>query len=247
MIKFSKENAKTKKLRKVTRLSQYLAKGRKIYSLDLISGHSCPGAKKCLSKVVIIGDKRRIQDGRHCEFRCFAASQEVLYPALYDLRMHNFNVLRKLKSVKQCVKMIESCMPRNLGIMRYHSGGGFFNRYYFGAAVEVAKNHPDKLFYAYMKNLPVLERYKMEDPSNGVFSHNFMLTASRGGKYDHLIEPLNMREAAVVNYEHEATMEIDQDDSHAATMGGSFNLLIHGTQPKGSKGSAAVAYQRKNK
>ena len=85
----------------------------------------------------------------------------------------------------------------------------------------------------------------MLDPSNGVLLPNFMITASRGGKYDHLIEPLNMREAVVVNYDSEATMDIDHDDSHAATMGGSFNLLIHNTQPAGSIAAAAVAQQRK--
>ena len=247
MIKFSKENAKTKKLRKVAELAGYLAGKRKIYSLDLISGHSCPGAHKCLSKVVILDGKRRIQDGKDCEFRCFAASQEVLFPALYDLRMHNFNTLRKLRSVKQCVTMIESSMPANLGIMRYHAGGGFFNRYYFQAAIQVAKNHPDRLFYAYVKNLPLLEGVDWVDSASGVLLPNFLITASRGGRYDRLIEPLNMREAVVIKRVADATMEIDDNDSHAATPGGSFNLLIHGTQPRGTDAAKAVAEQRKKR
>ncbi len=245
MLKFSNENTKTKKLRKVPQLGGYLTKRRKIYSLDLLSGWSCPGAQDCLSKVVVLDGKRRIQDGPQCQFRCFSASQEVLFPALYDLRKHNFDVLRGCRGVSQCVEMIEQSMPANLGILRYHVGGGFFKQAYFDAAVEVARNHPERLFYAYMKNLKVLQGHTFKDPSQGVFMDNFLITASRGGKYDRLIEPLRMREAVVILNEGDATMEIDHDDSHAATVGGSFNLLIHGTQPAGSDAAAAVAAQRK--
>jgi len=245
MLKFSKENTKTKKLRKIAELSQYLQSKRKIYSLDLISGWSCPGAKDCLSKVVELDGKRRIQDGPCTQFRCFSASQEVLFPLLYDLRKHNFDTLRKRRTLKTMVKEIESSMPTNLGILRYHVGGGFFNQRYFDAAVEVARNHSDRLFYAYMKNLPVLVSHGMVDPPNGLLLPNFLVTASRGGKYDHMIDTLRMREAVVVLERGHATMDIDEDDSHAATMGGSFNLLIHGTQPAGSDAAAAVAAQRK--
>jgi hypothetical protein len=245
MLKFSDENSKTKKLRKVRGLQNYLRNRRKIYSMDLLSGWSCPGARDCMSRVIIENGKRRIKDGKHTQFRCFSASQEVVYPALYDNRKHNFDSLRACKSVKQMVELLESSMPPNLGILRWHVGGGFFNRRYFQAASAVARNHPDKLFYAYLKNLPVLEQEVLADPSQGVYLDNFLLTASRGGKYDHLIEPLNLREAVVVNYECDATMEIDNDDSHAATVGGSFNLLIHGTQPAGTPASLAVTAQRK--
>ena len=245
MLKFSNENSKTKKLRKIGELQRFLRNRRKIYSLDLLSGWSCPGARDCMAKVVIENGKRRIRDGKHTQFRCFSASQEVLFPKLYDLRKHNLDSLRKCKSVKSMTKLVEESLPTNLGILRWHVGGGFFNRTYFKTAIEVAKNHPDKLFYAYMKNLRVLDGIKMEDPSMGVLLPNFLITASRGGKYDSLIEALNMREAVVILEEGDATMDIDQDDSHAATIGGSFNLLIHGTQPAGSDAAAAVAAQRK--
>jgi len=54
-----------------------------------------------------------------------------------------------------------------------------------------------------------------------------------------------LREVVVVNYDYEATMDIDDNDSHAATMGGSFNLLVHGSQPAGSDAAKAVAAQRR--
>ena len=35
-------------------------------------------------------------------------------------------------------------------------------------------------------------------------------------------------------------LEIDHDETHAIGPGPSFALLIHGTQPKGSKAAAAI-------
>ena len=49
MLKFSIANAKIEALKKVEELQPYLADKRKVYSLDLLSGYSCPFAEKCLS------------------------------------------------------------------------------------------------------------------------------------------------------------------------------------------------------
>jgi hypothetical protein len=92
------------------------------------------------------------------------------------------------------------------------------------------------LFYAYTKSLPFL--VGMTLPSN------FIVTVSRGGKHDHLIEGLGIRESVVVYSEKEAEekgLPIDHDDTHAATHGGSFALLIHGTQPAGSDAGKALS------
>ena len=44
MLKFSKANAKTQALKNDSELADYLTDNRKIYSLDLLSGYSCPYA-----------------------------------------------------------------------------------------------------------------------------------------------------------------------------------------------------------
>ena len=75
-----------------------------------------------------------------------------------------------------------------------------------------------------------------------------MLTASRGGKYDDMIDLHGWKEALVVYSEQEAIdkgLEIDHDDTHAAFGKDNFALLIHGTQPKGSAASAALSKLRK--
>lgn len=97
MLKFSKANAKTQALKNDSELADYLTGNRKIYSLDLLSGWSCPHAKDCLSKAVLQDNgKRKIKDGKHTKFRCFSASQEVQYTNVYNSRKHNFDLLRKI-------------------------------------------------------------------------------------------------------------------------------------------------------
>ena len=88
------QTLKLKHSRTTTELSEYLTDKRKVYSLDLLSGYSCPFAESCLSKAVVQPNgKRKIQDGHKTQFRCFSASQEVQYTNVYNLRKHNFDLL----------------------------------------------------------------------------------------------------------------------------------------------------------
>jgi hypothetical protein len=247
MISFSKANAKLEALYDVPELQSWLQDKRKVYSLDLLSGWSCPQAKDCLSKVVQIGDKRTIKDGKDCQFRCFSASQEVVFPSTYNKRKANFDAMRSLKGVYAKAHAIADAMPKNLGICRIHVAGDFFNQDYFRAWHLVAEWHPDRLFYAYTKSLSwwLEDRHDLPD--------NLVLTASRGGRQDHLIDQHNLRESKVVFSEAEADAlgyEIDHTDEHAAIpaiRNESFALLIHGVQPKGSEASQAVKELKKSK
>ena len=241
MLKFSKANAKTQALANDAELAEYLQGNRKIYSLDLLSGWSCPHAKDCLSKAIVQDNgKRKIKDGRHTKFRCFSASQEVQYTNVYNLRKHNFDMLRKL-SCGEMVDMINQSLPTNAGIVRIHVAGDFFSQQYMEAWYTVALLNPSILFYAYTKSL----RFWLAINEFPIL-HNFVLTASYGGRHDHIIEQFNLRSAKVVFSEAEAAelgLEIDHDDSHAAKpslRNNSFALLIHGTQPAGSEASTAL-------
>jgi hypothetical protein len=246
-MKFSEANAKIETLSQVPELQQYLANKRKVYSFDLISGYSCPFAEKCLSRAATDENgKRSIKDGPKTEFRCFSASQEVQYTNLYDLRKGNFDALRAIKrDVLAMVNGISYVMPANAGIIRIHVGGDFFNENYMLAWFEVARRNPSVLFYAYTKSLPYVVNHLHSIPEN------FSITASRGGRFDHLIDQYKLREAVVVYSEQQAAelgLEIDHDDSHAAVKSNkNFALLIHGTQPKGSDAGVALQQLRKNK
>jgi len=239
MLKYSLANAKTHALAAIPELQAYLADKRKIYSLDLLSGYSCPSAKACLSKVVEVDGKRRIKDGPDNEFRCFSASQEAQYTNVYNSRKHNFDMLRG-NDDRAMTKMLIDSMPKNLGICRIHVAGDFFNRNYMEAWAMVARANEDRLFYAYTKSL----KYWLDMVDD--IPYNMVMTASYGGRDDHLIATKGLRSATVVFSEAEADRlgaEIDHDDSHAARPSlrdQSFALLIHGTQPAGTEAATAL-------
>lgn len=239
MLKFSPANAKIKALSKIDAIATFLSNKRKVFSLDLLSGWSCPYASDCLSKVIVTLGKKTIKDGPNTKFRCFSASQEVVFPGVYNLRKHNFDLLKASENPAQ---LIADSMPTNLGVCRIHVGGDMFNEKYFLAWADIARQFPDKLFYAYTKSLPFWVKNKKE------FSKikNFVLTASYGGRYDKLIKEEKLRSAIVVFSENEAKklrLEIDHTDEHAAnpaTKNWNFALLIHGAQPAGSEASQAI-------
>lgn len=241
MLKFSPANAKIRHLSKIPAIAQYLTNKRKVYSLDLLSGYSCPFAEKCLSKAVIdpITNKRSVKDGPKTEFRCFSASQEVIFPAVYRLRKHNFDTLRQFK-FGDMLATIGSSLPQNAGVIRIHVGGDFFNQDYFDAWLYTAIAHQDKLFYAYTKSLP----YWLARRTELKAVRNFVLTASYGGRHDSLIKKHRLRYSKVVySVDAAGDMPIDHDDSHAADpslRSKPFALLIHGIQPKGTEASKAL-------
>ena len=242
MLKYSKANAKTEAMKKVEELKPFLANRRRIYSLDLLSGYSCPFAKDCLAKVKVNEDgKRKVHDGADMEFRCFSASQEAQYTNVYNSRKHNFDTLKNL-TCDEMFEKLQEAMPKNLGICRIHVAGDFFNADYLLAWAKMAEANPDRLFYAYTKSIRFWEKHK--DVIDGL--DNFVLTASQGGREDYKIDENELRKTKVVFSEAEAAelgLEIDHDDSHAARpslKNQDFDLLIHGTQPKGSEASIAL-------
>jgi hypothetical protein len=242
-LKFSKANTKLKKLYKIPELQEWLVgKRNKIYSLDKPAGWSCPFAKDCLSKAVLKDNKTTIKDGKHTKFRCYAASQEAQYRETYEMRRYNFSLI-KGKTEEQITKRLEHSLPANIGINRIDSSGDFHSQAEFNAWVNIAIAHPDVLFYAYTKSLVYWIAWLKE---HGSLPHNLVMTASRGGRTDYLIDKHGLREAVVVYSEQQAAdlgLEIDNDDSHASRPSlrhQSFALLIHGTQPKGSEAGIAL-------
>ena len=241
MVSYSVANSKIEKLLEVEETSKYLTGNRKVYSFDILSGWSCPYANECLSKVYNIDGKKKLVDGPNTKFRCFSASQEALYPNVYNKRHRNFtNVRKNIGNPFNIADMLDDALPKDAGIIRIHVGGDFFNINYFMGWLWMACRRPHNLFYAYTKSL----KYWIDNIDK--IPNNFVLTASRGGRLDYLIDDYKLREAVVVFSEEEAkekNLEIDHDDSHAADpskKNKSFALLIHGVQPAGSEASIAL-------
>jgi hypothetical protein len=232
LLKFSKgdDNAKLQQI------------SGKLYSFSLPSGFTCPFSLDCMSKAIEREGKITIVDGKHTKFRCFSASQELVYTATRKQRWHNFEILRKLKTVDEMYEIIQKSLPKDATIIRIHVGGDFFSKNYFQSFIKIAKNNPNIIFYAYTKSLNYWVELINEIPSN------LKLNASRGGKSDHLIDEYNLKSAEVVFSEQEAIdkgLEIDHDDTHAFKQDKSFALLLHGVQPAGTEASKALQILKK--
>ena len=226
MLHFSKGNAKLQK--------------RLIFSLP--AGKTCPGALHCKSFAVVNDNgKRSIVDGEHTIFRCFAASSEVQYDQVFNNRADNLSMIVNALQDGTAVDLIHNSIQVNrtksIKLVRIHESGDFFSGAYLDAWIQVAQMNPDLKFYAYTKSLQLFLYLKLPN--------NFYLTASKGGKFDHLIDHFE-RYSVVVADEQEAEslgLEVDHDDSHC--FGDKpFALLVHGTQPKGSKLGAAIRQRR---
>lgn len=224
-----------------------------IITFSLPAGHSCPFAKDCRScatrKAITnhgkVGNGFGIQDGPHTQFRCFTAIDEVLRPHVRLARWWNYLTLLAAcrKGRQAVVSLIERSLPATQFLpTRPHVAGDFFNQIYFDAWLQVARNHPSRIFYAYTKALPFWVR------RIGTIPKNFRLTASRGGTHDYLIEQYGLRSCVVVQSQEEADrlgLPVDHDDSHAYGTGGDFALIVHGQQPAGSSWAKAWAVLKK--
>jgi hypothetical protein len=220
----------------ILKFSFYNAKlGKETMTFSLPSGYTCPGARDCLAKANPKTGK--ITDGEFAKFRCFSAVQEAAFPAVRHARWHNKKVLQEAGSktamAELLINQIKKKSPKRV---RIHVAGDFFSEAYFKAWVEVAKAVPETVFYAYTKSLPYWMNNITDIPSN------FILTASRGGKFDHIIDRMELKEAVVVFHPSEAEklgLPIDHDDSNAYSHNKSFALLLHGQQKKDSVASEA--------
>ena len=229
-LKFSKATEQAK----LKGIEAWLGYKPSVFTFSLPSGHTCPFALECLSKADRITGK--IADGKETKYRCFSATTESYSSTTRAQRWHNFDILRRLDFEDMVIALHES-MPSNVDICRVHVGGDFFNQRYFDAWLQVARLRPTTTFYAYTKSLPYWVARLGDIPAN------FVLTSSRGGRMDGLIDEVGLKVAEVVFSLEEAEekgLPIDHDEYHAINNVGNFALLIHGTQPKGSKASDAM-------
>lgn len=218
-----------------------------IYTFSLPAGHTCPFARDCRSS----SDRKTgvITDGPKTIFRCYASMMEARHPSVRKSRWHNHEQLTLCRTRGEMTRLILDSLSPFAGVVRVHDSGDFFSQDYFDAWLEVAQQRDGTVFYAYSKALPFwVKRLKVvgngHEPGE---VKNFVLTASRGGAKDRLIEEHNLRFAVVVYSPGQAEglgLDIDHDDSHAMRHGDNFALLVHGQQPAGSPAAEAVRILR---
>ena len=210
MIKFTKGNS-------------YLPKGT--WSFNLPSGWSCPHAKNCLA----FADREtgKIVNGKEQTFRCYSATVER-YPAVRKQVWDNFEVLKHANH-GDMVRMLLEALPQKATHVRIHGGGDFFSQIYFDAWLDVVARRPNIQFWAFTKSLPFWVARLDGIPVN------LALTASCGGRHDHLIEKYSLRYALVVESEGKAeqlNLPVDMNDFHAMRRGGSFALVENSKRKK---------------
>ena len=230
LLKFSSGNAKLQ--------------NRGIALFSLPAGYTCPGAVGCLAK--FSREQNKIIDGPKQRYRCYAASQEAIYPSLRRATDHNLRLLKEARTSERMAELIHDSLPAfYFDKIRIHQDGDFFSLAYMRAWAEVARQMPRRLFYAYTKSVDFWVKLKEELPENMV------LNASMDGRWDPLVEQHSLRHSVVLFHPEQAEqmgIEIDHDDSIAMDRDvQKFALLLHGTQPKGSDASEALKRMRREK
>jgi hypothetical protein len=227
-LKFGSENAKLEFASAVTK------------TFRIPSGYTCPGAVSCLSR--FNQETNKVEDGRHADHRCYSTSAEAAFPSVRKLAHGNFQKLMAAGGTQGMAELILSSLPKAGYTIRIHEGGDFFSEAYFLAWCAVAEEDSGRTFYAYTKSLAMWVRNLDRVPSN------LVITASRGGRWDDLIEYHGLKNERTIAHPEEAEilgLPVDHNDDLARDPDvPAFALLIHNTQPKGSEMAEARARMR---
>lgn len=119
-----------------------LAKTVKTFNLP--AGKSCPNSKECYKS-------------------CYAKKAERIYPSARTSRERNFRLARE---GTQILKAKISQHLKKGDVIRIHESGDFFNQTYVDMWYEIAKEHPDVMFYTYTKTEHLFDFSKIKSLPN---------------------------------------------------------------------------------
>ena len=143
-LKFSKGNKK-------------LSKDTLVYSHP--AGITCPGSNACKAWITLKDDKRVLNRGNESLFTCFAASEELRYPNVFNARRYNYQIIKSYVLNNDLIGLTElinwniQINKKNITKVRIHESGDFDNLLYLQAWLNVAKLNPGIKFYCYSKSL----------------------------------------------------------------------------------------------
>lgn len=154
--------------------------GDVVYEFNLPVGHTCPYAVECLVSVNRETGKFK-NDSK--SFRCYASSAER-FPGVRNSRWTNFEYVKAGNKIE---------LDKKVERVRIHASGDFFSQDYFDMWLDTCRRYPNVEFWAYTKSLPFWVKRLDEIPEN------LTITASRGGKFDDLIEKHDLKNVRVVD------------------------------------------------
>ena len=133
------------------------------------------------------------------------------FPAVREHRWKNFDFLRG-GGIPE--------IPKKAKHIRIHMSGDFYSQSYFDMWLKLCKEHKDVEFWAYTKSIIYWINRLDKIPSN------LILTASRGGKHDNLIDKYNLKNVEIIKKKEQANgRPIDLKDSQARLANINFCLL----------------------
>lgn len=179
-----------------------------VYEWNLPTGTTCPFALECKVTVDRHTGKFDVYKGY---YRCYAASPER-FPAVRNHRWENFEFVKNGGV---------PTIPNDCTAIRIHAAGDFFNQKYFDMWIQLAKDNPTVEMWAYTKSLQYWVNRIDDIPKN------FVLTASYGGRQDHLIEEYNLKNVKVYTSKILVPVDrpVDTNDDWARTPVVNFALL----------------------
>lgn len=179
-----------------------------VYEWNLPTGSTCPFALECKVTVDRHTGKFDIYRG---QYKCYAAGPER-FPGVREHRWKNF------EHTKDGNKPI---LPKDCKAVRIHASGDFYNQKYFDMWVEIANENPNVEFWAYTKSLNYWIKRINEIPNN------LVLTASRGGRLDYLIDEYGLKNVTIFKSRFDVPngMPIDTNDDWARTSNINFALI----------------------
>lgn len=179
-----------------------------VYEWNLPTGTTCPFALECKVTVDRMTGKFDVKKGA---YRCYAASPER-FPGVREHRWRNFEYVKN-GGIPE--------LPKDCKSLRIHAAGDFFNQAYFDMWINLASSNPEVEMWAYTKSLQYWVNRINDIPDN------LVLTASYGGRQDHLIEEYNLKNVIVYPTKADVPKNrpIDNNDDWARVPDVNFALL----------------------
>lgn len=177
-----------------------------IASFNLPPISTCPGANKCKLWCYATQGNQWMQHGYK---RRVAAYKATLNP--------NFKTLMVAELISEQVK-----------ILRIHDSGDFYSPQYMETWFEIANSLPNIVFYAYTKQVILMQKLWDKKPKN------FKLIQSLGGKFDKLIDYKKPHARIFTNIESlldAGYADTSVSDLPAANLGiDKIGLVVHGNK-----------------
>jgi hypothetical protein len=101
-------------------------------------------------------------ENKQCK-KCYALKAEYLYPTVLPYRINNYNKSKSKKFVENISKQIKSSKKK---YFRIHEAGDFYSQIYINKWIEIIRNNPEKMFFAFTKKYRKFDFTEMEKLPN---------------------------------------------------------------------------------